>query len=585
MQQITPRWYQADAKAAIYKYLDKNQVGNPCAVLPTGSGKTPLLASICADVAEKWGGRALVLAHVKELLQQSADKLQSFLQSNMVGIYSAGLNSRDTEHPVIVAGIQSVHRRAGELGRFDLIIVDEAHLLSPNDGTMYQTFIQTSKVVNPNVRIIGLTATPYRMDCGYICGPESILNEIVYEVGVKELIAHGYLCPIRTRAGKEHPDLSGVHTRGGEYVESEMAERMESIVDLACEEVVELTKDRHSVLVFASSIEHGRHVKNKLAELTGDEIGFVFGETASGERAELLSIFKSKKLKYLVNMNVLTTGFDAPNVDAIVLMRATLSPGLYYQMVGRGLRIHESKNDCIVLDYGENTVRHGPIDDIRIDKKSPSGEGEAPAKECPECNAVVYAGVARCPECGFEFPPPGIKHKDKAGKTGVLSGEVTTTEFIVQSVHYDIWKKRNDDTAPTTMRVDYKTGGLFEKRCSEWVCFNHVGWPRQKAEKWWRDRSNVTVPLSTEEAVDLANRGALANTNKIVWREVAGEKYGSIIGYEIDDEKPSCVGETSAEKIRREDADEWGDVEDNDPVQVSNTEDWFDGLTNDEIPF
>lgn len=575
---IELRWYQSAAKDAIYDYLATKQ-GNPCVVLPTASGKTPLLASICTDIAGSWGGRVLVLAHVKELLQQAVDKLQGMLPAHMVGIYSAGLDSRDTSHPVIVAGIQSVHKRAGELGAFSAIIIDEAHLIPEHDGGMYRTFLDHARIVNPQVRIIGLTATPYRMDSGYICGPDNVLNEICYEVGVKELIVQGYLCPLKTRAGKDRPDLSGVAKRGGEYVESEMAERMDAIVVGACEEIAHLTATRKSVLIFASSLAHGRHVQTILAQITELEVGFVCGDTASGERAELLDRFKAGTIKYLVNCQVLTTGFDAPNIDAVVLLRATLSPGLYYQMVGRGFRIHPSKTDCIVLDYGENTVRHGPVDAIKITDKTTKGEGEAPAKECPQCRAVVFAGVARCPECGYEFPFEEHGHKDKAGKSGILSGEVTTVELTVLGVKYYDHQKRGDPDAKHTLRVEYEVSYFPPESKKEWLCFDHEGWPRQRAEQWWRDRSLVAVPRSVESAVQLAKAGALANTTSITWREVAGEKFGSVIGYEIDDEKPTPASVDAALVMDDKVAAEFEET-----FKPSNG-DWFDNFKNDDIPF
>jgi DNA repair protein RadD len=571
-ESIQLRWYQQEAKQATYKYLETHTGSNPCVVIPTGGGKTPLLASICSDVAGQWGGRVLVLAHVKELLQQASEKLQSFLPHDMVGVYSAGLKSRDTDHPVICAGIQSVYKRAGELGPFSCIIVDEAHLIPTHDGGMYRTFIDSAKVVNPAVRIIGLTATPYRLDCGYICGQDNVLNDIAYEVGVKELIVQGFLSHVKTRAGTAHPDLDGVHIRGGEYIESEMAERMDAIAEAACEETVELTKDRKRVLVFCSGLSHARNVRGHLERLTGLEIGFVCGDTPAGERAELINRFKSGSLKYLVNMNVLTTGFDAPNIDAIALMRATQSPGLYYQMVGRGLRVCSGKEDCIVLDYGENTVRHGPIDAMNIDNKTGDGTGEAPAKECEDCLAVVPAGVARCPECGFEFPKPDPKYGCRAGKGGVLSGEVTTETLKVDRVSYFVHQKRSDPEAPTTMRVEYTTGFMEDSVKREWVCFNHSGWPRQKAEQWWRDRSLVPVPKSTEQAVELANAGALSETKSITWRMVSGEKYGNIVGYEVGDHKPT---QNDIDVTVSVVDDEWGESSSN----------WFDEFSDEEIPF
>jgi DNA repair protein RadD len=131
---------------------------------------------------------------VKELLEQTADKLQAVCPDIPVGVYSAGLRSRETDKAVIVSGIQSVYKRACELDRFDLILVDECHLLPPDGEGMYQTFLKDAKVVNPRVRLIGLTATPYRLKSGLLCSPDNLLNEICFEIGIKELIEQGFLC-------------------------------------------------------------------------------------------------------------------------------------------------------------------------------------------------------------------------------------------------------------------------------------------------------------------------------------------------------------------------------------------------------
>lgn len=173
-----------------------------------------------------------------------------------IGIYSAGLKCRDTEHPIIVAGIQSVFRRADELDRFDLILVDEAHMIPPDGDGMYKTFLAEAKIVNPNVRLIGLTATPYRMTTGTICGPDNLLNEVCYEVGVRELIVQGYLCKLKSKAGRQKVDTSSLHLRGGEFVSGEVEDLMDDdhLVQSACSEIVEYAKDRHSVLIFASGV-------------------------------------------------------------------------------------------------------------------------------------------------------------------------------------------------------------------------------------------------------------------------------------------------------------------------------------------
>ncbi len=543
------RPYQQAAVDAVYDYL-RDHDDNPCVVIPTAGGKTPVLSTICKDAVMQWGGRVLVLAHVKELLQQAADKLQAICPELKFGIYSAGLRRRDTEHPVIVAGIQSVYKRACELDAFDLIIVDEAHLIPPDGEGMYRQFLADAKVVNPRVRTIGLTATPFRLKSGMICGPENILNAICFEVGVRELIRDGYLCPLVTKAGRERADTGQLHVRGGEFVADELEQMMDQdqLVEAACQEIVEYTRDRHAVLIFASGVKHAQHIQRILQETHHVECGFVCGATPDGERDELLGrfrgdqasgLFQHEPLKYLVNVNVLTTGFDAPRIDCVALLRPTLSPGLYYQEVGRGFRLWPGKQNCLVLDFGGNILRHGPVDQVHV-KESPSGNGKgavAPAKECPECRSVIAAGYAVCPDCGYEFPAPDrAKHDPTASAEGVLSGQVTETAYPVRDVYYCVHTKQGaDDDAPKTMRVDYRVG-LYQSK-SEWVCFEHTGFPRQKAELWWRARSNDPVPATAQQAVDVANAGGLAATKSITVRSVAGEKFDRIVDYQLG-EKP-----------------------------------------------
>ncbi len=211
------RPYQEAAICAVYEFL-RTKMMNPCIVAPTGCGKSLLIATICHDAVTKWSGRVLVLAHVKELLEQTASTLRRIAPDLEVGVYSAGLGKRDTNKAVIVAGIQSVYKKACDLDRFDLIIVDECHLLPPDGEGMYQTFFRDAKVVNPNVRLIGLTATPYRLKSGMLCGPKNLLNEVCYEIGVKELIEQGFLCPLKSKSGRHKVDCGGLHVRAGEFV-------------------------------------------------------------------------------------------------------------------------------------------------------------------------------------------------------------------------------------------------------------------------------------------------------------------------------------------------------------------------------
>jgi len=532
------RPYQQEAIVAVYTHL-RNHDDNPCVVIPTAGGKTPIIASICRDAVQLWNGRVLIVAHVKELLEQAADKIQALAPDLLFGIYSAGLGSRDLLAPVIIAGIQSVYRRAIELGHFDLVIIDEAHHIPFDGDGMYRTLINGLKRINPNLRVIGLTATPYRMNSGPICAPENVLQSICYEVSVRELIAQKYLCPLISKAGKQKANFDSLHVRGGEFVSGEVEKLMDdsALIDAACREVIEYTRNRNSVLIFSSGVKHAEHIRESLERL-GVGCRSIFGDTLEFDRTQTLGDFKAGKIKYLANVNVLTTGFDAPNIDCVVMLRPTLSPGLYYQMVGRGFRLHPSKQNCLVLDFSGNVMRHGPVDAIQT-AAPPKGDGEAPVKECPQCHSVIAAGYGKCPDCGFEFPPrEKARHEGSATVAGVLTGQVSLETYPVEEVTYSVHVKRGAlDTAPRTLRVDYRIG--FNRWQSEWVCIEHDGFARQKAMTWWKRRTLEPVPNSAEEACELARHGALRAPIVITVKNIAGQDYDRITGYSWAEEGES----------------------------------------------
>lgn len=549
---LTLRPYQQLAVEAVYQHL-RNHDTNPVVVIPTGGGKTPVMATICRDAVQTWNGRVLVLAHVKELLQQSVDKLREVCPDLPVGVYSAGLKRRDTEYAVIVAGIQSVYQRATELGAFDLILVDECHLIATDGEGMYRQFLTEALALCPHLRVIGFTATPFRLDAGPICRADHFLNVVCYEIGVRELICDGFLSKLTSKAGLAKADTSRLKLRAGEFVASEVEEVMDDsqLVEAACDEIIEMTKDRKSVLIFASGIRHGQHVCDILRSKYDIECGFVSGMTPDDERDEILGRFRGDKgddlferppLKYLCNVNVLTTGFDAPNVDCVVLLRPTMSPGLFYQMVGRGFRLCPGKANCLILDFGNNVLRHGPVDQLRSREAGKrSGDEEAPAKECPYCRSLISVAYQICPDCGYEFPKPDKpKHDQRAANGGVLSGEVIDQEWDVRDIAYSVHTKKGaDDSAPKTLRVDYRLG--MEHSVSEWICLEHNGWARRKAEQWWQARSPDPVPKTAEEAVDRASAGALAWPEAITVRSIVGEKFERIIAYQLGPKPEACA--------------------------------------------
>ena len=552
----TLRPYQQEAVDAVYRHLREKDT-NPCVVIPTAGGKSLCLAQVAKDAVERWHGRVLILAHVKELVEQNAAKIRSICPELKVGVYSAGLDSRDTREDVVVAGIQSVYNKADLFRPFDLVMVDECHLI-PNDGEgRYRTFLAAEKGLNPHVRLIGWTATPYRTDGGLICKPENLLNEICYEVGVKDLIDRGFISKITSKGGKTKPDLSHLHIRAGEFVAEDVEKAMgeERIVRSACREIVERTRERRTCLIFCTSVAHCKAVARLVSEFSGEECAIVTGETPPDVRSRTIARLRGEcvstdlfggvepPLRYCCNVAVMTTGTDIPNIDTVALLRPTASAGLLVQMIGRGFRLSPKtgKTECLVLDYGRNIERFGPIDMIDVRDPKRSSESKPLVKECPECQTLVRLPVMRCPGCGYEFPrqeKEAREHEERASSVGVISGEVTEEDWDVEFSDACVWEKRGAPPGtPRTVRVTYYLA--LNHSVSEWLCPEHTGYARRKFERWWREHAapECPMPSTAEEVTEHFFAGMIRTVNRIKVRRVAGQKFPEIVGYELGELK------------------------------------------------
>ena len=546
------RPYQQEAVDAVYKFLREKDT-NPCVVIPTAGGKSLCLAQVAKDAVTRWSGRVLILAHVKELVEQNAAKLRAICPELKVGVYSAGLDSRDTKESVVVAGIQSVYNKMDLFEPFDLIMVDEVHMVPPDGEGRYRTFLNAAKERNPHVRLIGWTATPFRTQGGLICKPENLFNEICYEIGVKDLIDQGFISKITSKAGRAKPDLSNLHIRAGEFVADEVEEAMGSdqVVRTACQEIVFRTQDRKTCLVFCTSVAHCKKVAKLISEYSGEECAIVTGDTPDFERAETIARLRGEKietdlfgscakpLKYCCNVAVMTTGTDIPGIDTVALLRPTNSPGLLIQMIGRGFRLspQTGKTECLVLDYGKNIERFGPIDMIDIREPKKATEDAPLVKECPKCQTLVRLPVMLCPECGFEFPrkeKEQREHEDRASNCGVISGEVTVDEYEVKHMDFCVWEKRGaPPDAPKTVRVTYYVDMI--NSFSEWLCPEHHGYARSKFDKWWCEHAHPDCgrPTSAADVCEHFFAGMVRPVRKITVRHTAGQRYPEIVGYEL----------------------------------------------------
>jgi superfamily II DNA or RNA helicase len=301
-------YYQQEAIDVCYGFL-RTRKDNPCIVIPTGGGKTPLMATICNDAVTRWNGRVLVLSHVKELVSQTAETLGSWYPKLKVGVYSAGLGRRESRADVLVAGIQSVYKKGLKLAGSDpfrLVLVDESHRIPTSGDGMYRQLLTDLQVAFPGVRVVGLTATPYRLKGGSVCGPENFLNEICYEAGVRELIAKGYLCRLTSKQSRHSVDSTKLAIKNGEFDSDalSLAFDTDGIVNQAVGEILHETRNRKSVLIFCCNVAHAEHVQQLIESQAGQQVGLITGETADSQRDLEVNRFKDGQLKFLVNVNV-----------------------------------------------------------------------------------------------------------------------------------------------------------------------------------------------------------------------------------------------------------------------------------------
>ena len=463
----TPHDYQRAAIDALYKYWPKPKSGNGLLVIPTGGGKSLIMALLIKELLAKWPDtRILILTHVAELITQDHDELLEEWPEAPAGIFSAGLNRRDLHEQILFAGIQSIEKHAHRLDPApQIVLIDEAHLISRNESSRYNRTLETLKAMYPHLRVVGLTATPYRMDSGWLHkGDGAIFNDIVYDVPIQLLIDKGHLVPVIAKRGQVTIDTAGVHKRGGEYIagELEAAAMAGDTTAQAVKDFILRGEARKSWLVFTTGIKHAEQVRDALTA-EGVLAEMVTGTTPKATRKRYIDEHKTGAIRALVCVDTLTTGYNNPRLDLIANLRPTASPGLWVQMLGRGTRTHREKENCLLLDYTDNTMRIGPIDAIDPDPPS-KGDGTPPAKECPECDSIIAAGFRICPVCGFLFPPPEPKIQTRPTEAPVLKSQIAPEEKEVTTCTHFIHKKEGKKDS---VRIEYICGlvGFYQ----EWV--------------------------------------------------------------------------------------------------------------------
>ena len=436
---IKLRPYQQHAINELYRWLREYPKGNPCVVLPTGAGKSIVIGKICAQIAENRPNmRVLMLTHRKELIGQNAEKLQALLPDLNIGIYSAGMGQKNAQPNVVFAGIQTARANPDDLGVIDLVIIDEAHMVNSQRKGGYRKLLEQLQAKAPHMRVIGFTATPYRLGNGYIVDGEQALftSPLIEPVSIAELIEQRYLCKLTSKLTDEQLDVSGVRKQGGDFVgkELEAAVDNEEVNARVASEIVRLGHDRDTWLIFCAGKQHAHHMMENLQN-EGVDTRVLLGDTPKTERSDLLDDYRSKRFKALVNVDVATTGVDVPNIDLIAMLRPTESLTLYMQMVGRGMRLHPDKSDCLVLDFAGVIARHGGILTAQPDAKTQG------CPICPKCSTYLVYDANTCEACGYVVPPP--EQSDEDASEG---GEVRERRPPQLQLEWDVDIMANDLT-------------------------------------------------------------------------------------------------------------------------------------------
>lgn len=565
---MAERDYQVWAIEELWRYFELND-GNPIVAMPTGTGKSHIISGFALKALRAYPmTRIMVLTHVKELIVQNLTKFLDAWPTAPAGIFSAGLNKKEFHLPITFGGIASVVKKAHLFGRIDILFIDECDLVNPSEKTMYAKFIAQLKAQNPYLKVIGLTATPWRAGLGHLTNEGGLFTDVPVDMtGVAAFnwfIEEGYLVPLLPKPTKLELDVTGVHMRGGEFIEKELQIAVDKaeITHAALREALEYGYNRHGWLVFASGVDHAKHIAAELCVLGIDARAVYSGMEKDGlNRDQIIKDFKSQKLRAIVNNNILTTGFDALHVDFVVMLRPTGSSRLWVQMLGRGTRpIYakgfdistkdgrlaaigaSQKHNTLVMDFAANIRKLGPINDPVIPgQRGKGGPSEAPVKVCPDCDTYNHTSVRYCggkpithPQfnraegCGHEFIFE-IKFKTEASTIDLIKGKMdlpVIESFKVDQITYNIHVKAG---SPAMMKVTYYCG---LQNFTDYICVEHPegNFARKRAKEWWRARSNGPVPTKTDDALDQAQSLA-APTHLQVW---VNKKYPEILRYCFD---------------------------------------------------
>lgn len=529
----TLRSYQQEALDAILTEIRTDQ--NVLLQAACGAGKTVIFSSLIKHCLERYKMRIGVVAHREQLVRQARDKLVSVWPegAGLIGTACTSVSSDiELERPVVIGSPQTLARRIGEMPPLQMLIVDECHRLPPaNAESQYGTLINSLRSYYPQMRLLGVTATPFRLGHGYIYGTDCKSGEqnwwdrLTYSISIKDLQDDGFLVPYRGKATDE-PDLSGVKKSAGEYNLHDLGERCSQTVYVqsAVKAVQDYAQDRQHIVVFGVTIEHAE-ILCEAFKAVGYKSTVVHSKQPHDERMTNLDAFDRGETQVICNVGILTEGWDCTSVDCMVVCRPTMSPALWVQIVGRGLRLHEGKQDCLLLDLSGNWRRHGDPNEPRVTwsdgrKKNLASEPEETAEGnvCPKCQECVSASAIICPYCGAELKRvenKRLKLYDLQQEPQRKSREVR----IISANFEDFWSRAGNHMVKVSMTCSDGEGTL-PLYVSHFMDIEGQGseWGRAKAVKTWTGafRGRIPVPKTVDEAMGRVGELTMPDTAYII---------------------------------------------------------------------
>lgn len=538
------RAYQQTSIDGLYGWWQKHPAITDCPllVLPTGAGKSVVIAELVRLLFDTWPEshpRTVVLVPSKELAEQNADKLMRILPSHIrVGYYSASLGRKQPDADVIVATIGSIAKNAHLLGNIRCVVIDEAHLVNPDGAGQYRQFL--NDLARYCVfRVVGFTATPFRGNGVWLTdGDDPLFTGIAHETPVSELLQAGYLSPLirPIDAIQSRIDTSGISTSNGDYNIGQLSDRVSDYLPAAADEACALAADRHKWIAFLPTVANAEAFADLLNH-RGIPTLVVCGDTPKKEREQRIASFRRGEVRCLVTVLALATGFDVQDVDCIIWLRPTQSPVLYVQGAGRGLRIAEGKQNCLWIDFSDTTERLGPVDGIRGRKRGRKKlDAVAPFAVCGECgNQVRPASALECPDCGATLREPEPEEARAASNAAIMAHQVQPkiNTYPIDRVSYARHQKPG---SPDSLRAEYWCGLRIVAR--EWVCLDHQGFARAKAERWWAQRNPDGfnfVPGGVDQAFEWLNDGFELRKPESITINESG-KYPEIVNYQWEPE-------------------------------------------------